>query len=172
MLRAIEIFAALIVAAILFHLWNRPPSESALMENFQAHRSAYERLKLNLQADEHLEEVALWGIQTDMSWAGYMPPQGSFLRARFDEYLSLLEEVHGTNVSRSRRTRSVCVGMWGRGFAGETQHMSICWLENEVPGKQVSSIDNIDWGAADNPTAGRLFFYRRLESNWYLERDG
>ena len=124
-------------------------------------------------ADEHLVWLTSQGAQTDMSSTFEMPPEGSFSRERFDEYLSLLDEVHGADVQRSRGPHfELCVGMWGRGFAGETQHMSICWLENEVPGKQVSSIDNIDWGAADNPTAGRLFFYRRLESNWYLERDG
>jgi hypothetical protein len=171
-MKAIEILAALVVMAILWHLSNLPPTENALIANFYEHRSAYERLKLYLQADNQLDQLASWGIQTGTWPDRVMPPQGDFSRARFDEYLLLLNEAHGTDVNRSHGPHSVlCVGIWGRGFAGSTEHISVCWLENTVPGKQVLSINNINWDADDS--AGRhQYFYRKIEGNWYLERDG
>jgi hypothetical protein len=161
---------AAIVSVVYFK--SLPPNETALIANFHAHRSTYERLKLYLQADDQLDRLASWGIQTSASPIAVMPPQGGFSRARFDEYLSLLNEVHGVSAYRSHGSHSeLCVGMWGRGFAGGTEHIAICWLEDIVPGKQVSSIDDINWDA-DNSAGRRQFFYRRIEGNWYLERDG
>ena len=171
-MRAMEILAALVVAAILWHLSNVPPSENALIANFQAHRSSYERLRLYLQAEAQLDRLASWGIQANRSWTSFIPPQGDFPRTRFDEYLSLLKEVHGTDVFRTHGAHSeLCVGMWGLGFAGSTEHIAVCWLEDTVPGKQVSSIDNIDWDVG-NPTGRRQYLYRKIEGDWYLRRDG
>lgn len=170
----VPILSLMVIAMILLvvHVMNLPPTENSLIANFHAHRSTYERLKLYLQADDQLDRLASWGIQI-RSWpVGVMPPQEGFSRARFDEYLSLLNEVYGADAHRSHGPHSeLCVGMWGRGFAGGTEHISVCWLEDRVPGKQVLSIDSINWGA-DNSAGRRKFFYRKIEGNWYLERDG
>jgi hypothetical protein len=168
------ISAVLVVAVIasVVYFKSLPPTETALIANFNAHRSAYERLRLYLQADDQLDRLASWGIQTSTSPIAVMPPQGGFSRARFDEYLSLLNEVHGVSAYRSHGAHSeLCVAMWGRGFAGSTEHIAICWLEDTVPGKQVLSIDNLN-GDADNSAGQRQFFFRKIEGNWYLERDG
>jgi len=150
---------------------NLPPTESSLIANFHAHRSGYEHLKLYLQEDDHLDRVASWGVQTATSPIVYMPPQGGLSRMRFDEYLSLLNEVHGANAYRSHGPHSeLCVGMWGRGFAGSTEHIAVCWLEDTVPGKQVLSIDNPN-SDTGNLAGRRHFLYRKIEGNWYLERD-
>ena len=167
---------ALIVMAVIvlvFHFNNLPPTENALIANFQAHRATYERLKLYLQEDNQLSRLSSGGIQTTTLLASQAPPMGSSERARFDEYLSLLSEVHGIGVHRTPPGLSpqFCVEMWGRGWAGDTQHISVCWLELIVGGKQVSSIDDIDWGADSSP-GQRQFFYKEIEGNWYLERDG
>ena len=170
-MKAIEILAALVVAAILWHLSNLPPTESALIANFYAHRSTYERLKVYLQADEQLDVITSQGIETKGSLSRVMPPQEGFSRARFDEYLSFLNEVHGVIAHRSHGPHAVlCIGMWGLGFAGSTEHIDVCWLENEVPGKQVVSIDNINWDG--DPEGRHQYFYRKIEGNWYLKRDG
>ena len=168
------ISAVLVIAVIasVVYFKSLPPTETALVANFYAHRSTYERLKLYLRADDQLDRLASWGIQTSTSPIAVMPPQGGFSRARFDEYLSLLNEVHGVSAYRSHGPHSeLCVAMWGRGFAGSTEHIAICWLEDTVPGKQVLSIDNLN-GGADNSAGQRQFFFRKIEGNWYLERDG
>jgi hypothetical protein len=168
---AISTVLVIAVIGLVVYFKNLPPTESALIANFHAHRSTYEHLKLYLQADDHLDRVASWGVQTATSPIAYMPPQGGLSRTRFDEYLSLLNEVHGANAYRSHGPHSeLCVGMWGRGFAGSTEHISVCWLEDAVPGKQVLSIDNLN-SDTDNLAGRRQFFYRKIEGNWYLERD-
>jgi hypothetical protein len=169
---AATISAILVIAVIasIVYFKNLPPTEAALIENFHAHRSTYERLRLYLQADDQLDRVASWGVQTRGSPIVYMPPQGGLSRARFDEYLSLLKEVHGETAFRSHGPQAeMCVGLWGRGFAGSNEHIAVCWLEGAIPGKQVLSIDNLN-GDVDN-SAGRQFFFRKIEGNWYLERD-
>src|SRR6266702_629452 len=98
------ISAALVIAVMVSIVYFKrlPPTEAALLPNFNAHRSTYERLKLYLQADDQLDRLASWGIQTSTSPIAVMPPQGGFSRSRFDEYLSLLNEVHGVSAYRSR----------------------------------------------------------------------
>ena len=167
------ILAVMVIAVILLIVYfiDLPPTENTLIANFRAHRSTYERLKLNLQADDQLGRLTQRGIQTT-SLVSYMPPKGSSERARFDEYLTLLSEVHGLGVDRAPGLHpQFCVEMWGRGWAADTEHISVCWLEEIVRGKQVSSIDDINWDA-DNSAGKRQFFYRKIEGNWYLERDG
>lgn len=171
---AAAISAVLVIAVVasVVYFKSLPPTEAALITNFRQHRSTYERLKLYLQADDQLDRLASWGIQTSTSPIAVMPPKGDFSRARFDEYLSLLNEVHGVSAYRSHGPHSeLCVGMWGRGFAGNTEHIGVCWLEGAVPGKQVLSIDSLK-GDADNSAERRQFFFRKIEGNWYLERDG
>lgn len=165
------VFLVIAVIVLIVHFMSLPPGENALIADFHAHRSTYERLKLDLQADGQVDQVSPRGILDATSSISHIPPQGGLSRARFDEYLSLLNEVHGVAVYRSHTHANLCVGMWGRGFAGNTEHIAVCWLEDEVPGKQVSSIDNINWDAADS-VGKRQFFYRKVEGHWYLERDG
>lgn len=170
----VTVSVALFIAAVVFFVYrmNLPPTDSSLIANFYAHRAAYERLKLYLQADDQLNRLASWGVQTKTSPSGFMPPLADFSRERFDEYWLLLKEVHGVDASRSHGPHSeLCVGMWGAGFAGSTEHINVCWLEDMVPGKQVLSIDNVKRDA-DSSTGQRQFFYRKIEGNWYLERDG
>jgi hypothetical protein len=169
---AISAVLVIVVTLLVVHCKNSPPTENAFIANFHAHRSTYERLKLYLQADNQLSRLASWGIQTTTSPAGFMPPQEGFSRARFDEYLSLLNEVHGVSAYRSHELHpEFCIMMWGRGFAGSTEHIGVCWLEGTVPGKQVSSIDDLSRDI-DHSAGQRQFFYRKIEGNWYLERDG
>jgi len=168
------ILAVLVIAviALVVYFKSSPPTETALIANFNAHRASYERLKLYLQADDQLDRLASWGIQTTTSPIAVMPPQGGFSRARFDDYLALLNEVHGVSAYRSLGPHSeLCVGMWGRWGAGSTEHIGVCWLEDTVPGKQVLSIDNLNEDV-DNSAGRRQFFFRKIEGNWYLERDG
>src|SRR5579871_4407760 len=111
------ILAVLVIAviALVVYFKSSPPTETALIANFNAHRASYERLKLYLQADDQLDRLASWGIQTTTSPIAVMPPQGGFSRARFDDYLALLNEVHGVSAYRSLGPHSeLCVGMWGR----------------------------------------------------------
>jgi hypothetical protein len=162
----------LVIAVIVFvvHFMSLPPTENALIANFHAHRSTYERLKLYSRADDQLDELASWGIRNTTSPISHMPPQGGFSRARFDEYMSLLHEVHGVAAYRSHGPHpTLCVGMWGRWFAGSTEHIAVCWLEDTVPGKQVLSIYNLNWDA-DNSAGQRQFFFKKIARKSYQAR--
>src|SRR2546430_9895575 len=74
---------------------NRPPGEKELIESFYAHRTAYERLRDMLQADEQLSRVASWGVETTKSVGIHIPPEGDFPVDRYHEYLELLKQTGG-----------------------------------------------------------------------------
>jgi hypothetical protein len=169
---ALSIFAALVVGGILLfvHIENSPPSESSIIANFRAHRSTYERLRLYLQVDEQLNRLASWGVVMKGSPVPHKPPTEGFSQERFNEYVTLLNELNAIGASRTHGPHpELCILLWASGWAADTRHISVCWLD-EIPSTHVSSIDDFKRDA-DRPEARHQFIYRRIESNWYLEAD-
>jgi hypothetical protein len=165
------VLVALAIGAIfLFAGCSSPPREASIIAGFRAHRPTYERLRVYLQADEQLDRLADWGVVKTGSPVPRVPPDGGFPRERFKEYLSLLDEIHALGVSRADGPHpELCVLAWASGWAADTRHISVCWLD-QVPSGLVSSIDDAK-RKTDSPEGRRQFIYRRIEGNWYLEAD-
>ncbi len=147
------------------HFSARPPKESKLVQNFYDHQRAYERLRDMLLADKQLMVVASWGIETPNSGPA-KPPIADFPITRYDEYLSLLKEIDAKGVSRGREQNpTVCVWVWASGWAADTRHRDVCWLDKE-PNNQVASLD--EFGRTPKP---RKPVYKQISGNWYLWAD-
>jgi hypothetical protein len=157
----------LLAAFVYFLPRSRPPRESKLIDSFYAHRSAYERLKDMLFADEQLHRVATWGVETNKSDGPQKPPVQDFSSARYHEYLALLEETGAKSAFRERgqHPKLVAIGIWASGWGGNTRHIDICWMDH-APTNQVSSLDDY----YRNSTRPRRVF-RHIDGNWYLFAD-
>ena len=179
MKKSSALLGILVLSPLLFFvapfLWlisgdNPRPDEATLIQRFHDQQTAYERLRDMLLAEKAVRLVATWGVHTADSPLSLKPPIADFPSARYDEYLSLLKQVGGRVVSRSRDDApEVCIYVWSAGFAGETRHEALCWRDSAPP-RQVASIDKID----DVPIpAGERhsFFYKPVEGNWYVLRD-
>jgi hypothetical protein len=159
--------AVLAAAFLYFSSSTNPPKERTLIENFHTHRSAYERLRSMLLADEGLLRVASWGVETTKSIGTHTPPDGDFPVDRYHEYLELLKQTGGLGASRGRGEHPDSVGVlvWASGWAADTRHVEICWLEHE-PANQVASLD--DYYKTPKP---RHPIFRHIDGNWYLWAD-
>jgi hypothetical protein len=145
---------------------SKPPREKELIQNFYDHRAAYEHLRDMLLQDKEVLRVASWGVETTKSIAS-KPQQGDFPIGRYNKYLALLKETGGVGAFRGRgeHPESVGIGVFASGWAGDTRHVEICWVERE-PANQVSNLD--DFYLTPKP---RTPVYRHIEGNWYLWAD-
>lgn len=156
--------AVLWIAFVFVFPRSKPPLESKLIENFYAHRAAYERLRDMLLADNQLLQVVGWGVETTKRVGIYEPPEGGFPVNRYNEYLALLRETGGKGASREggEHPGLVCVWVWVSGWAGDTRHVDVCWVDQE-PTNQVASLD--DFYKTPKP---RSPVFKRIEGNWSL----
>jgi hypothetical protein len=148
---------------------SRPPKEKRLLENFHAHRAAYERLRDMLLEDEQLLRVASWGVETKKSRFPRIPPEGGIPANRYNEYLSLFKETGSKLALRDEGDHPmVCIG-WAGGWAGDTRHVDICWSDHK-PAEQVTNLDDYHKNSRRNghPRSG---VFRPVEGNWYLWAD-
>jgi hypothetical protein len=132
-----------VVALLLFvlGLLNKPPSERKLVQNFQNHRASYERLRDMLLTDDGLERVASWGVETTNSGIT-KPPAGNFPASRYNEYVSLIKDIDGEGAFRDQGLNpDVGISVWASGWAGDTRHIAIYWL-NHKPSSEVASLDD------------------------------
>ena len=160
------LFVGLVGLAFLYvRSSNKPPKERELVENFYAHRAAYERLRDMLQTDENVLRVAAWGIETTDSVGVRIPPDGGLSISRYNEYLALLRQTGGKWAFRGRGTQTVGVGVWTSGWGGDTRHVELCWTEPQ-PSNQIPSLDEY-YRSATRPR--RVF--RHIVENWYLWAD-
>jgi hypothetical protein len=131
----------------------RPPKEEALIENFKAHRAAFEKLRDMLEADTNLSRVASWGVDTRKPFFLGYPTETNFPSKRFLQYLTLLNQANGYVGVRSDGDHAdVGVIVWGSGFAGDTHHIGFYWMD-KIP---------TNWEDAS---------FKQIDHNWYLERD-
>jgi hypothetical protein len=161
-------FVAIVTFVSVLFLWlGHPPKETKLIEGFYKHKPRYEQLRNMLQTDTKVSRVAPWGIETTDSVGVSTPPQGGMSLNRYSEYLALFKEIGAIGASRSpgESTGNVAIRLWASGFAGNTKHIDICWLEKE-PTDQVGSLDQYR-----RASKSRHPVFRRIEGNWYLWAD-
>jgi hypothetical protein len=161
-------FVAMAGVVLIVLPTSKPPREEKVIENFNTHRPAYERLRTMLLADDQLLRVAEWGVETDSPVGIHHPPEGGFSVDRYHEYLSLFKEVGAMGASRGRRgehPEDACVLVWAAGWAGDTRHVDTCWLEHEPP-NQLASLD-----AFYQTPKPRHPEFRHIDGNWYLWAD-
>jgi len=146
---------------------SNPPKEKKLIESFCAHRAVFERLRDMLQEDKNLLRLADWGVETTKSPPHRVQEGVDFPVNRYNEYLSLLGQIGARGALRGRgeHPESVGVLMWASGWAGDTRHVEICWMDHE-PASQVASLD-----AYYRTAKPRTPVFRHLDGNWYLWAD-
>jgi len=161
---------AIAICTLLFRESNSPLSDEALIKNFGDRKLAYERLRDLFLADGKILVIADWGVRTAGSVLTVKPPIAELSLARYEQYLTLLKDVGARGLSRSEAgLPEACIYVWSAGFAADTRHESVCWL-NQPPPEQVARLNEIETRSSD-ANGKRVFVYRHLESNWYLERD-
>jgi hypothetical protein len=167
-----KIFAGFIVVVIagLFALRYSlaPPSEAKLLENFHAHRPAFEQLREMLQEDKQISRLGEWGVHVYPGGIS-KPPEGNFPVERFQRYLSLLKQAHAIGVSGDDSPHpNLSVGVWRAGFAGESVHIAFSWTEDQVR-RQVPSFQ--DYLRTHEAPAGKGWVCSHVDGNWYLCTD-
>jgi hypothetical protein len=146
----------------------KPPKENELIQNFYMNRPAFEQLRNMLQADPHLRRVADWGVETrGPFYLGY-PSASNFPTDRYRRYLALLKQAGGQLASRSEGEHSdPSILVWGSGWAGDTKHIGICWMD-EPPTNQVPTLD----GYHDRSRyPEHQVAFRHIDEKWYLWTD-
>jgi hypothetical protein len=136
-----------------------PPQETKLINNFYAHRAAYERLRQMLEEDNQVRNVRTDAVATQD------PLKPSVDRR--NEYMSLLRQVGGDLAIRRGPDHSPTVFLWGWGWAGCSRNIGISW-EQQPPTNQVATL--FGYRDPQAPTTGRLY-YRHIDENWYLWAD-
>jgi hypothetical protein len=146
---------------------NKPPTEKQLVENFYSHRAIYERLRDMLLEDRELLQVASWGVETKKSRYPRIPPDGDFPASRYNEYLALFKQT-GSKLALRGEGNTVSIGVWAGGWAGDTRHVDISWIDHE-PADQVASLDDYHRNSRrGHPRSG---VFEHIEGKWYLWAD-
>ncbi len=136
-----------------------PPKEAALIRKFQDHRSEFNRLHTMFDEDKKLGRLLLYPDG---------PCPTGLTATRYHEYLNILQQVQGRSVGREEADPAVLkVDLWAEGFAGDSQTVELCWLE-QAPPNQVKSLDHYTTMAT---RYNRIWTYRYVEKNWYLRTD-
>jgi hypothetical protein len=161
------------LGVLFFGMWvfryfsMKPPTESKLIQRFQAHRASYERLRQMLLEDKQLNQVYVdEGVGTANSPLIKTPSEANFPISRYNEYVNLLRQV-GSNAAfknREDEPELVCVGIWGAGWAGYSRHVWICSTPH-VP-NQIASLD----AYYHDPNRPHNVF-KRIDADWYLRAD-
>ena len=134
--------------------------------SFNQHRATYERLRTMLLSDSKLVGVADWGVETTDSPFAEVPPQGGFAVGRYREYLSLLSTLKAKAGARIGGVNpEVRILVWASGFASDTRHIAICWVE-KPPLTQTDSLDV--FYRSPKP---RHPVYKHIDGNWYIWAD-
>ena len=143
----------------------RPPKEEKIVTDFRAHRASYERVRMMLAEDRDVTDVATWGLERGNSLDWKIPPNGGMPVARYQEYLALLKEIGAGRAGQGGDPPEVWFGVWVSGFAGDTRHVNVCWLERGPP-NTVISLD-----AFYRTEKPRSPSYVHIEGNWYIWAD-
>jgi hypothetical protein len=146
----------------------RPPKESKVIQNFYNNRTAFEQLRDMLKEDPHLRRVAGWGVETSNPFYLGDASASGFPMDRYRRYLALLKQARGDVTTRGEGEHcGPSVLVWAWGWAGDTRHLGICWME-ETPTNQISTLDGHD---ERSQYPGRRVAFKRLDENWYLWTD-
>jgi len=161
-----SVMAAFIASFLIFvSVSSRPPKEDKIVSDFRTHRASFERVRTMLLEDKSIEGVAPWGIQPEGSPLWKIPPDGGMPVGRYQEYLALLKEIGAGRVGQGGDPVEVSFGVWRFGFAGDSRHIDVAWLEREQP-NTVISLDA--FYRTDKP---RRPSYVHIDGNWYIWAD-
>jgi hypothetical protein len=162
----------IVLVAVCVGLWavlpsNKPPVEERLLKTFYSNRSTYEHLRDMLQTDGQVRAVyTRFGVETASSGLPHPPSEAHFSSNRYNEYKVLLDQVGSPEVFRRGENNSeTCISLWASGFAGDTRHVDLCWLDH-VPANQIARLD--DFYRTPKP---RHPVFRHVDGNWYLWAD-
>jgi len=150
---------------IIFFISTRPPKESNVISNFSTHRAAYEQVRTMLSEDKDVDLVATWGIETEGSPISTIPPDGGMPVKRYQDYLALLKEIGASAVAKGRDQPEVRFLVWRSGFAADTRHVAVSWLEQEPPNKVVSLDAFYQTAKPRRPS------YVHIDGKWYIWAD-
>ena len=124
---------------------------------------------MRVTANRSTRSVAVYtrfGVETTSSGLPRPPSEVNFPASRFNEYKILLEQVGSLEVFRLGGDNSETgISLWASGFAGDTRHVDLCWL-NHVPANQVASLK--EFYKTPKP---RHPVFRHIDGNWYLWAD-
>jgi hypothetical protein len=142
-----------------------PPRDETLVNTFRGH----EELRNLLQEDKKLRRVASWGFEIWDSPIVMTPPTAELSSARYQKYMDLLAKVHGLALSRSRGDHpDSCIFVWASGWAADTEHIAICWLDHE-PEKQPESDSR--QATEERREKHSRFVFEHIEDKWYLQKE-
>ena len=161
----ISVVAFIASLFIIVPVSSRPPKESKIIRDFCAHRAAYEQLRTMLSDDKGVGIVADFGIENTDSPISKIPPDGGMAVERYQKYLALLKEIGASRVARGPEPLEVGFGVWASGFAGDTRHVEVCWLERQ-PSNIVLSLD-----AFYRTAKPRSPSYVHIDGHWYIWAD-
>lgn len=161
----ISVVAFIASLFIVVTVTSRPPKESKIVRDFNAHRAAYEQVRSMLSEDKGVGIVADWGIENTDSPISKIPPDGGMPVVRYQQYLALLKEIGASRVDRWPEPLGVEFGVWGSGWGGDTRHVAVCWLERE-PSNTVVSLD-----AFYRTVKPRKPSYVHIDGSWYIGAD-
>ncbi len=161
----ISVVALVAPLLIMVSVASRPPKTSKIIRDFSAHRAAYEQVRTMLSEDRGVDLVAEWGIETAGSAVLKTPPDGGMPVERYQKYLALLKEMGASGVARGPEPLEVGFWVWASGFASDTRHVEICWLDRE-PLNTVISLD-----AFYQTAKPRHPSYMHIDGHWYIWAD-
>lgn len=157
------LFLVVVMGGCVFCFTPRPPKEAKLIQNFNEHRAAFEKLRDMLQADEQVTRVGSWGVATTKSAVPRIPPEGDLSVDRYNEYMALLKQVGGISAWRDKgKYANPEIVVWSWGWAGRGHCVAVFWLDQE-PTNLVTNLDDY----FRKRMYGRPG-YRHIDENWYL----
>lgn len=165
-LSLLAVFGVLIF--LLYVVGPRWPKESELIQNFYAHRAAYEQLRDMFLADAHVRRVASYGVAiTNTIIITRKPEEVNFPIDRYNEYLALLKEAGAIQATRGvwEQSSDPAFYVWGWGWAGNTRHICICWKAQD-PTNQVANLYQRQMRGENDQGV-----YKHIEGHWYVWRD-
>lgn len=153
------VVAALATGAIVAFLWiTAPPSNEDVIRAFNAHRQAFQQLRDMLWEDDHVVQVASWGVRTVNAPIAH-PPVPELSLERYQRYLELFSRAEALAAARSPGTKpDICILVWARGWAGDTGHIAMCWLGRH-PIKP------------EGPEADDRFTYYPVAEHWFIQKE-
>jgi hypothetical protein len=157
------VFLLLVLGSCIFFANPRRPKESKIIQNFKQHRAEFEKLRDMLQADTNVSVVAKWGVR---SQTFPLSSANVISNDRYTNYLALLKSAGGDLATRDEgEPAQPGILIWSTGFAGNTEHIGICWMTN-APTTLITSLDQHFKTHTDPPPV-----YQHIDQNWYIWAD-
>ena len=140
------------LVALLLVRCRPEPTEAALTQRFVHDSSDYSRVVTMLAHDSAIGTIApgfLWSVNHPFKDA--TPADVSITEERLAEYRRTLKRLGVARLDRWSGGR-IMFGNWGSGFAGNTHHKGIAWIEGPA-------------------VADRYRHYKEIQAPWYLFED-